>query len=261
MYENAVALDPEFAVAHAAIANVCAQFYYYFERQQQWIDRAIAATRKASAVGKDAPEITCAEAWLEFAEGRYSTAVDKIRSALARDPDIDGGYHLLGRALFESGRYQEVVDIMEEALAHAGENYNTTIPIHNALGALGKKDMLVNYMFREIAIFEEQLKKAPEDARARVLLAGNYATQGRLEEAKHELDLAMALRPDDTMILYNSACTFCAMQKPDEAIVALRKAWEAGYRNPIWTRQDPDLATLHGNPEFEKLYPASAVGA
>jgi len=111
-------------------------------RQQHWIDRAIAATRKASSIGKDAPEITCAEAWLEFAEGRYETAVDKIRSALARDPDIDGGYHLLGRALFESGRYQEVVDIMEEALAHAGENYNTTIPIHNALGALGKKEAL-----------------------------------------------------------------------------------------------------------------------
>ncbi|HEX6126566.1 MAG TPA: protein kinase [Pyrinomonadaceae bacterium] len=258
MYENAVALDPEFAVAHAAVANVCAQFYYYFERQQQWIDRAIAATRKASSVGQDAPEITCAEAWLEFAEGRYDSAVEKIRSALMRDPDIDGGYHLLGRALFESGRYQEVVDMMEDALAHAGENYNTTIPIHNALGALGKKEALKNYTFREIAIFEEQLKKAPEDARARVLLAGNYAEQNRMEEAKREVDLAMALRPDDTMILYNSACVFCQMDNPADAMRALRKAWEAGYRNPVWTRKDPDLMPLHGNPEFEELYPAAS---
>jgi non-specific serine/threonine protein kinase len=261
MYENAVALDPEFAVAHAAVANVCAQFYYYFERQQHWIERATSATRKASAVGKDAPEITCAEAWVEFAEGRYEKAVEKIRSALTRDPDIDGGYHLLGRALFESGRYQEVVDMMEEALAHAGENYNTTIPIHNALGALGKKEALANYTFREIAVFEEQLKKAPEDARARVLLAGDYAAQGRVEEANREVDLAMALRPDDTMILYNSACVFCMMNKAPEAMVALKKAWEAGYRNPLWTRQDPDLAILHGLPEFEELYPATAAGA
>ncbi|MBK9156458.1 MAG: hypothetical protein IPM25_19995 [Chloracidobacterium sp.] len=37
MYENAVALDPNFAVAHAAIANVCAQYYYYFERKQEWM--------------------------------------------------------------------------------------------------------------------------------------------------------------------------------------------------------------------------------
>jgi serine/threonine protein kinase/Flp pilus assembly protein TadD len=261
MYENAVALDPDFAVAHAAIANVCAQFYYYFERQPQWIDRAKSSTRRASAIGQDAPEISCAEAWLEFAEGRYGAAVDKIRSALARDPDIDGGYHLLGRALFESGRYQEVVDVMEEALAHAGENYNTTIPIHNALGALGKQDALVNYTFREIAIFEEQIRKAPEDARARVLLAGGYAFQDRHEEAKREVDLAMTLRPDDTMILYNSACVFCMMDNVKDAMVALRKAWESGYRNPTWTRQDPDLARLHGLPEFEELYPAASTAA
>ena len=69
MYENAVALDPEFALAHAGLANVCAQYYYHFERQQQWIDRAIAATQKASANGNDAPEIQCAEAWVDFRRG------------------------------------------------------------------------------------------------------------------------------------------------------------------------------------------------
>jgi len=255
MYENAVALDPEFALAHAGLANVCAQYYYHFERQQQWLDRAIAATQKASATGHDAPEIQLAEAWVIFAKGRYDEAADKLRTALSRNPDLDGGYYLLGRTLFSAGRYQEVVDIMEEALAHAGENYNTTIPIHNALGALGKKDALNNYLHREIAIYEEHLKKMPEDARVRVLLGGDYAIQGRFEEAKREADMATALRPDDSMILYNTACVFCAMNNAGDALIAIRKAWESGYRDPTWTRQDPDLALLHGDPEFERLYP------
>ena len=85
------------------LANVCAQYYYYFERKQQWIDRVIAATQKASATGSEEPEIQCAEAWVLFAEGRYDEAVDKIRTALGRDPDLDGGYYLLGRALFSAG--------------------------------------------------------------------------------------------------------------------------------------------------------------
>jgi serine/threonine protein kinase len=259
MYENAVALDPDFALAHAGLANVCAQYYYHFERQQQWIDRAVAATKKASTHGHDAPEIDCAEAWVIFAEGRYDESAEKIRKALSRAPDLDGGYYLLGRALFAAGRYQEVVDIMEEALAHAGENYNTTIPIHNALGALGKKDALNNYMHREIAVYEDQVKKVPEDARARVLLAGDFAIQGRFEEAKREAEMAMVLRPDDSMILYNAACVFCLMNNAADALVAIRKAWESGYRDPIWTRQDPDLALLHGEPEFERLYPAPAA--
>lgn len=255
MYENAVALDPDFALAHAGLANVCAQYYYHFERQQQWIDRAIAATQKASANGYDAPEIQLAEAWVLFAEGRYDEAVDKVRTALSRNSDIDGGYYLLGRALFAHGRYQEVVDMMEEALAHAGENYNTIIPIHNSLGALGKKDALKNFTHREIAVYEGHVKKVPEDARARILLASNYAKQGRFEDAKREADMAMVLRPDDSMILYNAACLFCAMDNVNNALNAIRKAWESGYRDATWTRQDPDLAILHGNEEFERLYP------
>ena len=95
----------------------------------------------------------------------------------------------------------------------------------------------------------------PEDARARVLLAGDYAMQGRFEEAKREADMAMVLRPDDSMILYNAACVFCAMNNVSDALIAIKKAWESGYRDAIWTRQDPDLALLHGDPEFERLYP------
>jgi len=257
MYENAVALDPEFALAHAGLANVCAEYYWHFERNQAWLDRAIASTKVASAKGSDAPEIKLAEAWVDYAEGQYENAIVTMRKVLQTHPDIDGGYYLLGRALFEAGRYQEVVDMMDTALAHAGENYNTVMPIHNALGALGKKDALKNYVHRELAIYEEALKKTPEDARVRVLLAGCYAKQERLDEAKREVDMAMALRPDDAMILYNCACAYCGMNNVKDALVAIKKAWESGYRNATWTRQDPDLSLLHGEPEFERMYPAS----
>jgi non-specific serine/threonine protein kinase len=110
-----------------------------------------------------------------------------------------------------------------------------------------------------MAVYEEALKKTPEDARVRILLAGNYALHGRFDDAKRETDMAMALRPDDAMILYNSACAFCAMNNAKDAMNALRKAWESGYRNATWTRQDPDLALLHGDPIFEQLYPAQSA--
>ncbi len=256
MYENAVALDPGFALAHAGLANVCAQYYYHFERQQQWIDRAIAATKNASANGNDAPEVQLAHAWVTFAEGRYAEAIESVRKALSRTPDLDGGYYLLGRSLFAAGRYQEIIDMMEEALTHAGDNYNTTVPIHNALGALGKKDAMMNYLHREVAVYEQHLKKVPEDARARVLLAGDYAIMGRSDDATREANMAIMLRPDDSMILYNTACVFCAMDNKSDALIAIKKAWESGYRDSTWTRQDPDLALLHGDAEFERLYPA-----
>lgn len=257
MYENAAALDPGFALAHAGLSLVCAQYYQCFERQQKWIDRATAAARMATATGSDDPEVHAAEAWILWAEGRYIEAVGKIRGALKRKPDLDSGYYLLGSALFASGQYQDIVDLMEDSLAHASENYNVIVPIHNALGALGKKEGLNNFLHREVEILETSLRKNPEDARARVLLAASYAELGRDDDAKREADLAMILRPDDAMILYNTACVFCSTNNKKDALIAIRKAWESGYRDSGWTRQDPDLAILLGEPEFERLYPAA----
>jgi serine/threonine protein kinase len=255
MFENAVTLDASFAVAHAGIASACAQYYFHYDRSRSWIDRAKAATERAGVRGHDSAEVLAAEAWVAYAEERLDEAVDRVRKALERNADVESGYYLLTRALFAAGRYQEVIDIAEEAIAHAGENYNTYIPIKNSLGALGKKEALANEIQREIVAYEAHLKRVPEDARARVLLAGNYATIGRAEEATREGNLAMSLRPDDATIMYNVACVFCSLEKPADALVALRKAWDAGFRDSTWTRRDPDLALLHGDTEFERLYP------
>ena len=261
MYENAVSLDAGFALAHAGIANVCAQYFTHYEKQDQWLERAKAAAERASASGGGEPEILLAQAWIDLAEGRKESAIEKARAAILRDPDVDGGYYLLGRGLFVSGRFKEIVDMMEDALAHAGENYNISVIINNALGALGKTDALANFLHRQIAVFENHIRKVPEDARARVLLAACFAQVGRFEEAKREADLAVALRPDDTMVLYNVACTLCLANKPEEALVTLRRSKETGNRSAAWVRNDPDLAILHGHPEFEKLYPPDDAAA
>ena len=70
-----------------------------------------------------------------------------------------------------------------------------------------------------------------------------------------EANLAMVLRPNEAAVLYNAACTFCSLNKRAEAIDALKRAHRAGLTDAIWTRRDPDLAPLHGDPEFEALYP------
>ncbi len=97
----------------------------------------------------------------------------------------------------------------------------------------------------------------PEDVRARILLAIDYASLGRIDDAMREVNLAMMFRPDEALVLYNAACAFCMMEKKTEALDALRKSHAAGFRDPDWARQDPDLALLHGEPEFDRLYPAS----
>jgi serine/threonine protein kinase/tetratricopeptide (TPR) repeat protein len=257
MFESAVAMDPTFALAHAAIANVCAQYHYHYDHAARWLERAVAAAQRASALRQDLPEVQVAESWILYAEANHAEAIRRVRSVIERKPDCEGAYYLLGRTLFASGDYQNLVNLSEVAIATSGEDYNIYVPIMNAMGALGKTEALRNVTLRRAQVIEEHLKKVPEDARARTLLANDYAYLGRVVDATREANLAIALRPDDATVLYNLACVFCNLHKKEEALAALRKAWEAGFKDPAWARRDPDLALLHSDPEFNRLYPAS----
>jgi len=255
MFENAVALDPTFALAYAAIANLSAQYHNLFEREKKWIERATAASEHASTLGRDDAEVLVAEAWVLYMKEQYVESERRARRAIDKKPDSESAYYLLGRALFAAGRYQEIVDMAEQAIEHSGDNYNVYIPYVNALGALGKN--VDNARQQRMQVLEAQVSKVPEDARARVLLAGDYASLNRTDDAMYEANMAMALRPNDALVMYNVACTFCGLGRKDEGLSALRKAYDAGFRDADWTRRDPDLALLREDPEFERMYPAS----
>lgn len=89
--------------------------------------------------------------------------------------------------------------------------------------------------------------------RARILLATTYASLRDEGGAIEHLRIALALRPKDSIILYNAACIYALFEKKNEALAMLKRAREVGYANLDWLSRDPDLACLHGDPEFERL--------
>ena len=138
MFENAVTQDPMFALAHAANAIFCAQYYANFQRDAAWGARAKAAADKAIALQPELPDVQVAQAWIRYIDGDLADAIQRVRQAIARKPNCEGAYYLLGRALFAAGRYQEVADMAESAVEAAGDDYSVYVPIINALGALGQ---------------------------------------------------------------------------------------------------------------------------
>ncbi len=258
MFENAVILDPNFALAYAAIANVCAQNHYNYGRDPVWMERAMKASETAVILRPDLPEVQVAQAWILFANSKYDEAVAVVQKAIERKRDCEGAYYILGRTLFSAGRYQEVANIADPAVEASGDDYNIYVPIMNSLAALGKDEALRNFRQRRLSALERHLNQVPEDARARIILANDYAAIGRVDEAVRATHLAITLRPNEATVLYNAACVFCSMNKKPEASDAIRKAWEAGFKDSDWARRDPDLALLHGDAEFERLYPEKA---
>ncbi len=255
MFESAVAMDPSFALAYASCANACAMFYCNYSRDEIWVERARTASGHAVNLRWDLPDVQVSQAWVLYATDLHDEAVRMVRKAIERKRDCEGAFYLLCRALFSAGRFQEVVDIMETALEASGEDYNVYVPIANSLGALGKREAYLNLLQRRKSALENHLKHVPEDARARILLGSDYAEIGREVDALRELNLAMTLRANEASILYNAACLYSMLKRKPEALDALKKAWTAGFRDVSHARRDPDLTILHGDPEFEQMYP------
>jgi serine/threonine protein kinase/tetratricopeptide (TPR) repeat protein len=254
MFEHAILLDPGFALAHAGIAAACGLVYEWHDKEERWLERGRTASERALALDPSLPEALVGRARLYYTQHRYDDAIRDVKRAIELKKDCDGAYNILARSLFESDRWAEALETIGPALAVNGDDYNVYVPYTNMYEGLGRTEDAAKLREREIVVLEQQLKDVPEDVRARILLAADYAATGRQDEAGRELTKAVDLRPHDSNILYNAACTFGVMKKKPEAIDMLRRAKAAGYVNTDWIRRDPDLACLHGEPEFEKLF-------
>jgi non-specific serine/threonine protein kinase len=253
MFEQAIQLDSNFALAYSGVAQLCGLIYEIREQNPKWIERGLAACDRATALAPDLPEVLVARARICYAQKKFDEAAMFAQRAIERKPDCEGSWNMLGRAYFAAGRHEEAAALTEKAIEANGDDYNTYVPYMLALERLGRKEEAANTRARVRKVLRQQLELVPEDVRARILLACNLAYLGETEESVRHLQTAVALRPNDGNTLYNAACTYGMLGKKAEALETLKKAIASGYANINWIAKDSDLDCLHDNPEFQKL--------
>jgi serine/threonine protein kinase/Flp pilus assembly protein TadD len=253
MFEEAIKLDPNFALAHAGIGSVCGMTYEYRKQEAHSIERGIVACDRALALEPQLPEALAARAWLYYAQKNHGEAIRYAQLAIERKADCEGAYEVLGRTFFASGRFQEAAELAERAIQANADDYNVYIPFVNALERSGQAEHAQRLREEHIRVLERQLELVPEDVRARILVASNYAHFGRGKDAVRHLQTAVALRRNDSNVLYNAACTYGVLQDKAKAMDLFKQAIEAGYARANWAMRDPDLACLHDDPEFQRL--------
>ncbi len=261
MFDQAIQLDPNFALAHAGIALLCGLIFELREQNPKWIERGLSACDRALALAPDSPEVMVARARIFYAQKKYEECALLAWRAIERKPDCEGSWNILGRAYFTMGRYDEAAALTSRALEANGDDYNTFIPYHQCLERSGQKKDAERIRHGMCAVLRQQLELVPEDVRARILLSTNLASFGEIEEAVRHLQTAVALRPNDGNTLYNAACTYGILKKKTEALETLKKAFAAGYGNLNWAAQDSDLECLFDDPEFQKLVGRSSKAA
>ncbi len=253
MYEHAILLDPDFALAHAGVANACSTMYEWHEKSDRWIEKGLAACERALKLEPQLADALVARARLLYVQKKYDEAILLARQAIERKPDVPGAYNVIGRCYFASDRFQEAAALVERAVEANGDDYNMYIPLMLAQDRLGQAEAARSLRQRHVRVLEQQLELVPEDVRARILLACNHAAFKDEAAGIRELQVAVALRPNDSNVLYNAACVYGLFERKREALETIEKAIAAGYSNMDWLARDPDLACLRDDPEFQRL--------
>ena len=253
MYTRAISLDPHFALAYAGLALTCGHFHDWYGQDARWIERAEAAVQKMLTLDPELPEGYSARAKIAWAQRKYPEAINFARKAIERKPDAEGAYWTLGNALYASDHYAEAADLAEKALAAAGDDYNVHIPFLYALEKAGRPETARKVRQHWMEVVQQQLKLVPDDTRARGMLANSYAILGQRDAALREVEISLAMRPNDSTILYNCACIYGIFKDKKKALELLHRAAETGFPNLDWAARDPDLACLHDDAEFRDL--------
>src|SRR6202041_3312530 len=113
MFEQAIELDPNFALAHGGIAHLCGLIYEVREQSQKWIERGLASCDRATALAPDLPEILVARSRMSYAQKKYEESAMFAQRAIERKSDCDGAWNILGRAYFASGKFEEAAALTE----------------------------------------------------------------------------------------------------------------------------------------------------
>jgi adenylate cyclase len=104
-----------------------------------------------------------------------------------------------------------------------------------------------------IRLAEEHVKLNPEDARAMYMAANGLVALGERERGLAWADRALAIGPQESMLLYNIGCIRSLAGEVEGAIECLEKAVAAGLLQLGWIEHDTDLDPLRGHPRFQAL--------
>jgi TolB-like protein/Flp pilus assembly protein TadD len=253
LFEKAIELDPRYAAAYAACSSAYGQMYQYFSRHEQYRDKAQEFSFKALMYDSNLPEAYAAMGLSYFIWGKLDEAAASGRKAIELDPDNFIAYWTLGRINFTTGQFAEAVQQFQKAIDIKPGFYAAHLDLKQAYDGLGLKAEAAAATENALRIMPNYLLQNPDDARAKMLYAVTLAEAGRREEAIAEGAAALELAPGDSLMLYNGACLYAQLGEKQKAITTLRDAIAAGVTNFQWMLNDPDLYSLHDDPEFIEL--------
>jgi serine/threonine protein kinase/Flp pilus assembly protein TadD len=253
MYRRAIALDPNYAMAYAGLAD-CSAFRANEEGGgEEALAQAEAASKRALELDPNSAEAHASRGLTLSHQKRFAEAEPEFNEAIRLDPTLYEAAYFYGRMLQTAGKPNEAIEMYERAVALRPDDYQALSFLAMAHQARGDAAEVESASRRMADAAERAISLNPGDTRALYLGAINLERLGESARAQEWAQRARQLDPNHPVMLYNLACFHSVAGRVDVAIDHLEQSIELGFFHPEWFVSDSDLANLRGNPRFEGL--------
>jgi DNA-binding winged helix-turn-helix (wHTH) protein/TolB-like protein/Flp pilus assembly protein TadD len=291
-FNQAVEKDPNYALAHALLADsYYLSVYYGFVREQsrEYRTKAREAARRAleldetlaeahTAMGtilsdfdgnlegserehKRAIELNPNYAiahlrygWFLSFRGQMEEVVREMRRAQELDPLSPTTNGALCGSLVMTRQYDESVKYCQRALELEPDVFINLVNLAEGYRLQGKYD-------QGLAAYQRALEVKKDSADAMAGLALTYAKTARRPEAEKLLAQLQELALRDRRVFYSIALVYAALNDKDRAFEWLEKALDARAVMLRSLRYDPDLDTIRSDPRYADTLKRHSVDA
>ena len=202
LYKQAIALDPDFALAHARLASVCAEVFHYYEPTEDWKTKARTEAEIALRLRPDLAEAHLALGQcIYWMDQDYGRALEKFEIAARLAPSNGDITRLIAAIKRRQGKWEQALEEYERVARLDPQNPNTV---------------------RELIFINTAMRRWPEAAlwaeRMRTMVPASTV-------AKIQSGYVNFWWKGDTQLLKSLVDTVPAVNDPDGAVTACR--WEA----------------------------------
>jgi adenylate cyclase len=193
LYERAIDLDPEFALAYAFLGLT-----YFHEWSLGWtqdpqsLEQAFELAQRAIALDDSLPEAHAILGEVYLWKKQHDEAIAELEKTVALRPNDADGIVRLGNILNWTGRPEEAIGLVRKAI-----RLNPMYPIWY-LWNLGHAYFLTGHYEEAVETLNRVLDRNPDFLPAHVYLTCSYVELGRHEEARAEAAEVMKLNPQTT---------------------------------------------------------------
>jgi adenylate cyclase len=218
--EEAVALDPEYAMAYGTLARAhwSSVWLGTSKSPKQSIGNAVKLLQKAIALDDTYAEAHSYLGFLYSMTRQHDKALVQGEEGVNLSPNSAECHYRLGKILNFAGRWEKSIPEYERALRL------NPIPPNMYLFSLGFSYGMMGQYDKAITWCEKAIRKEPTSMFARLFMTAVYSLSGRDEEARAEAAEVLRIQPKFTLAKFEKRLKYKKKSDVEKFIGALRKA-------------------------------------